>query len=95
MGSFDGPCDGVKSETVALSRELNLGANMEECKVAGNQVVLDASSNVENVDLAIEDVLGLLKGVVGVPGWPGFDLVEAGCEVRRCVLGVCADAVGV
>jgi hypothetical protein len=81
VGSFDGPCDSVKSETVALGRELDLGANMEEGKVARNQVVLDASSNVENVDLATEDVLGLLKGVVGGPGRSGFDLVEAGCEV--------------
>jgi hypothetical protein len=54
---------------------------MEEGKVARNQVVLDASSNVENVDLAIKDVLGLFKGVVGGPGRPSFDLVEAGCEV--------------
>ena len=57
--------------------------------------MLDTSSNVENVDLAIEDVLCLLEGVVCGPSWAGFDLVEAGGEVGRCVLGVCADGVEV
>ena len=57
--------------------------------------MLDTSSNVENVNLAIEDVLCLLEGVVCGPSWAGFDLVEAGGEVGRCVLGVCADGVEV
>ena len=57
--------------------------------------MLDTSSNVENVDLAIEYVLCLLEGVVCGPGGTGFDLVEPRCEVGRCVLGVCADGVEV
>lgn len=58
-------------------------------------MVLNPSSNVENVDLAIEYVLGLFKGVVCGSARAGFDLVESGCEVRGGVLGLCANCVEV
>lgn len=56
-------------------------------------MVLDPSSDVENVDLPVQNVLCLLKGIVCGSAWPGFNLVEAGCEVCRCVF--CLGARGV
>ena len=81
MRGLDGPGNSVEGESGALCRELDLATDMEEGKVARNQVVLDASSNVENVDLAIEDILGLLEVVKRGARGAGLDLVEAGCEV--------------
>lgn len=46
-----------------------------------SQVVLDPSSNVQNVNLAIEDVLCLLEAVVCRPRGTSFNLVKARCEV--------------
>lgn len=78
---------------------------MEECEVAGNEVVGDSSGLVlqvcesasnwlrwrwrgdrrqiayQNIDLSVQDILGLLEGVVGRSGGASLDLVEAGGEV--------------
>lgn len=36
VGRLDGPCDSIEGQTGRLRRELDLRANMEECKVTRN-----------------------------------------------------------
>jgi hypothetical protein len=51
---------------------------VEEGKVAGNKVMCDARCLVQDVDLAVENVLGLFVVVLGdVACWACLDPVEA------------------
>lgn len=68
---------------------------MEESKVSRNQVVLNPSRHIQNIDLAAQDVLGLLEVVVGRSCRTLGDLVEAGGEVGRRVGGLGSDAAEV
>lgn len=60
---------------------------MEESPVSGNEMVCLASSLIGDVNLTLEDVLGLLVVVLAVSCRSGNNSVEAGCQVRS---GVCA-----
>lgn len=78
------PGHSEESSSARLAGELALGANVEESPVASDEVVCDASGLVENVDLAVENVLGLLVVVGGdVAGGARLDAVEAGGQVTR------------
>lgn len=69
---------------------------MEERKVAGDEMMRDSGSLVQNVDLAREDVLCLLVGVGGdVARGAGDNAVEARCEVGGGIGGFGLDAVEV
>ena len=46
VGNSNGPSHGVKGETIGLGGEFDLGANVEEGKVTGHEVMGNASSNV-------------------------------------------------
>ena len=46
VGYSNRPGNGVKGEAVGLGGELDLGANVEEGKVTGHEVMGNASSNV-------------------------------------------------
>lgn len=62
---------------------------MEERKITRYQVVRDACGLVQDVDLAIEYVLGLLVCVLrDVASGTGLNAVEARCEVSRVILGL-------
>jgi hypothetical protein len=51
---------------------------VEERKVSGNKMVRDTRRLVQDVDLAIENVLGLFVCVLrNVALWAGLNLVEA------------------
>ncbi len=91
----DWPGHREESCAAALAAELCLGSDMEESKVACDQVVCYACSLVEDINLAIEDVFGLLVCVLGdVACGAGLDAVEARGEVCWVVLGLCLDAMG-
>lgn len=80
----DRPRHREESRSTTLARELRLAAHREERPISSHQVVCDAGRLIENVDLSVEDVLGLLVCVGGnVAGWARLDAVEAGCEVGR------------
>ena len=89
------PRDGEECCSSALAAELRLGANMEECPVAGHQMVCDSGRLVEDIDLTQQDVLCLLVSVGGnVARGTWLDLVEARRQVRGAIGGLCADAMG-
>lgn len=67
---------------------------MEEGKVAGDQVVSDAGCLIKNIDLAAQNIFGLLEAVVSREGRAGLDFVKAGCNVCGR-LGLSADGVEV
>lgn len=73
---------------------LNLGANVEEGKVARDQVVGDAGCLIKNIDLAVQDVFGLLEAVVSREDGSSLDFVESGCDICGR-LGLGADGVEV
>ena len=69
---------------------------MKECKIAGDEMMRDSGSLIQNVDLAREDVLCLLVGIGGdVARGTGDDAVEAGGEVGGGIGGFGLDAVEV
>jgi hypothetical protein len=73
-----GPRDRKEGQPATLARKLGLGADVEECEIASNEVVCDAGGFVENVDLAREHVFGFFVGVGGdVARGAGLDAVEA------------------
>lgn len=74
----DGPGDSKEGCSTRLARELGLGSNMEESKVACNEMVRDASCLIEDVDLTVEHIFGLLVSVLGdVARGSCLDSVEA------------------
>lgn len=93
-----------------MSTDLDLGANVEESKITGNQMMSDTSSLVlqtvsvtspkvlqgtyQDVNLTTQDILALLKVIVRRTSRAGLDLVEAGCDVSGCI-GLCADGMEV
>lgn len=94
---------------------LDLGSDMEEGEISGDEVVGDASSFIldgsiirtalteywedidtyKDVNLALQDVLGLFKVVVSRSRGACLDLVEPWGEVAGGVLGIGADGVEV
>lgn len=73
----DWPGDSEEGSSARFARELGLGSNMEESKVACDKVMCDTSCLVEDVNLAVENIFGLLVCVLGnVAGGSCLDPVE-------------------
>lgn len=89
----DRPGNREECSAAALAAELRLRANVEERKVACYQVVGDTCGLIQDIDLAVEHVLGLLVCVLGdVASGAGLDAVEARGEVCGVVLSLSLDA---
>lgn len=93
-----------------MSTDLDLGANVEESKITGNQMMSDTSSLIlqivsitsrkvlqvtyQDVNLTTQDILALLEVIVRRASRAGLDLVEARCDVSGGI-GLCADGMEV
>lgn len=86
------PTDHIERKPTRLGRELHLTPHMEEGEIPSHQVMRDPRRFVEDVDLPVEDVLGLFEVVLRGASGSGLDLVEAGGEVGGRVGGLRADA---
>jgi hypothetical protein len=75
----DRPCNRKERRASTLTRELRLRSDVEERKVSSNKMVRDTRCLVQDVDLPVENVLGLFVVVFGdIAGRAGLDAVEAG-----------------
>jgi hypothetical protein len=93
-----------------MGTDLDLGANVEESKVTGDKVMRNASSLIlqtvsvtsqgigkgtyQDINLATQDILALLKVIVCRTSRTSLDLVEAGSDVSGGI-GLCADGMEV
>lgn len=85
-----------ESSSAALAAKLRLGTNMEEGKIPRYQMMRHPRRLVQDINLPVEHVLGLLVRVRGdVACRAGLDAVEARCEVGWLVLGLGLDGVEV
>jgi hypothetical protein len=86
------PGDGKESGATRLARKLRLRSDVEESKVASNKMMRDTRCLIQDVDLSVEDVLGLFVVVFGnVAGGAGLDAVEARGQICWRVFGLGAD----
>ena len=85
----------IKRQAARLRRKLNLGPNMKECEVTGDEVMRYSGRLIQNVDLAVENIFRFLEVVLSWLWWTGLDFVETRCDVSRRVCGLRADAVGI
>lgn len=89
--NWPGHCE--KRRSAALAAELRLRPDMEEGKVACDEMMCDACSLIQDVNLPGEHVLGLFVGVLwDVACGTSLDAVEARGQVGRVVLGLGLDA---
>jgi hypothetical protein len=78
----DRPRDRKESCSARLARKLCLRTDVEESEVSRNEMMSDTCRLIENVDLAIQNVLGLLVCVLwDVTRGSSLDAIEAGGQV--------------
>lgn len=82
MLSDDRPCHGEECGSARLARELCFRSDVEEGKVTCDKVMCNSSSLVQDVDLAVQDILCLLVVVCGdITSGSRLDSVKTGRQV--------------